>query len=95
MGLGGNVMEWEETEFDLVNGNGSSGRHTRGGTFQSEILHPRQALRSSFPNRFAVVPMIEHSAIGFRVANIPEPSTLLLVTLAGVGVLVFARRRQQ
>ena len=32
MGQGGNVWEWEETDFDLVNDSSSSGRGVRGAT---------------------------------------------------------------
>ena len=31
MAMGGNVYEWEETEFDLVNNSGSGNRAIRGG----------------------------------------------------------------
>jgi hypothetical protein len=35
VGLGGNVFEWEETEFDLMNDDGSSVRGVRGGIWRS------------------------------------------------------------
>ena len=86
MGQGGNVWEWEETDVDLVNDSSSSDRGIRGGVwsnFSSFVL-------SSF--RDFVNPANEGSGIGFRVASIPEPSTLLLGALASVGMLIWRRR---
>lgn len=78
MGLGGNVWEWEETEFDLVNDSESSARGMRSGLWVYDS-HP---LSTSFraphdpTNRF----------LGFRVASIPEPSSAALLMLATVGL---------
>jgi formylglycine-generating enzyme required for sulfatase activity len=88
MGQGGNVYEWEETDGDLANGPapGSSARGIRGGYWNdnSSVL--------SSPVRVNVNPTLEGSAFGFRVASIPEPSTLLLGALASVGLLMRRRR---
>lgn len=83
MGQGGNVYEWEETDFDLLNGPtfSSSARGVRGGCWNDFSVN---LLASS---RFSVNPSIESSDIGFRVASIPEPSSMLLGVLASVGVL--------
>jgi formylglycine-generating enzyme required for sulfatase activity len=82
MGQGGNVYEWEETDFDLVNGPipSLSARGVRGGNwlFNSSIL-----LSSSRGNTSPT----SASNFGFRVASIPEPSTLLLGAMAGMGLL--------
>jgi formylglycine-generating enzyme required for sulfatase activity len=80
MGLGGNVREWEETEFDLVNNSPSSARGVRGGDwfFFSNFL--------SASNRFSNIPTREYSDVGFRVASIPEPSSAVLLMLASVGL---------
>ena len=86
MGQGGNVFEWEETSFDLVNDDGSSGRGLRGGAsfFSSNLL--------SSSNRNSFNPLNEFSDIGFRVASIPEPSSPLLGVLASLGLLVRVKR---
>jgi sulfatase modifying factor 1 len=86
MGQGGNVWEWEETDFDLVNDSSSSARGVRGGDWglNSNIL-----LSS---DRFNVNPPFESSFVGFRVASIPEPSTLLL-SLLGLSAVCMRRRR--
>jgi formylglycine-generating enzyme required for sulfatase activity len=85
MAQGGNVYEWEETDFDLENGPSSSARGNRGGHFFSSS----SVLRASI--RFNVNPAGVVNNVGFRVASIPEPSALLLVALAGLGL--FCRRR--
>ena len=88
MGMGGNVYEWEETEFDLVNNSSSSARGVRGGNwfgFSDDLL-------SSFRN--SVRPMGELYFIGFRVASIPEPSTLVLLGMGIVGALGLLLRRR-
>lgn len=88
MGQGGNVIEWEETEFDLVNDWRLSGQGIRGGVWftDSTLL-----LASS---RISNGPGFEDLSLGFRVASvsIPEPSSLLLGALTGAGVL-WRRRR--
>ena len=51
MGLGGNVSEWEETAFDLMNDDGSSFRGVRGGDWDD---HP--VLLSASARRDKVIP---------------------------------------
>jgi formylglycine-generating enzyme len=90
MGLGGNVFEWEETEFDLVNDSVSSLRGARGGEWIGTSGPMRSSVRQSH------TPEFEFSSRGFRVASlssIPEPSSTLLV---GIGSCVWslARRRR-
>ncbi|MBX3426489.1 MAG: SUMF1/EgtB/PvdO family nonheme iron enzyme [Pirellulales bacterium] len=86
MGQGGNVWEWEETEFDLQNDSSSSARGVRGISWGSISLF----LLSSF--RFSYDPSIEDVNVGFRVASIPEPSSLLMGALATGGLLMRRRR---
>lgn len=86
MGQGGNVWELEETEFDLVNDSSSSARGIRGGSWASSSSVLLSADRDVFN------PTVEFNDIGFRVASIPEPSTLLLGALTTVGILMRRRR---
>jgi formylglycine-generating enzyme required for sulfatase activity len=80
MGLGGNVWEWEETEFDLVNNSPSSSRGLRGGRWGSDSLNLSKA------DRIYLAPSFEDVSFGFRVASIPEPNSAVLLTLATVGL---------
>lgn len=82
MAQGGNVWEWEETDFDLVNDSTSSDRGSRGGSWASipSGLHERI--------RFDVDPTSEFSSVGIRVASVPEPSTLVLACVGVVGGLI-------
>ncbi len=86
MAMGGNVDEWEETDFDLMNDSSSSDRGGRGGSW----LDRSNRLRSL--ERLQGAPSVEGANIGFRVASIPEPSTLLLGAL---GLLALACRRSR
>jgi sulfatase modifying factor 1 len=80
---GGNVYEWEETDFDLVNDN-MFVRGLRGGAFRNAALG--ELLASSI--RTYDAPWIGEDNMGFRVASvIPEPSALLLVGLVVGGFL--------
>lgn len=85
-GQGGNVWEWEETEFDLVNDSSLSARGVRGGNWLSFDF----ALRST--NRTSLTPIFQDgNSVGFRVASIPEPCSLLLGVMASIGFVM--RRR--
>lgn len=85
-GQGGNVFEREETEFDLLNDSSSSSRGVRGGFW---VLNSNFFLSS---NRGSSNPTSRGIIVGFRVASIPEPSTMLLGALATGGLLVWRRR---
>jgi formylglycine-generating enzyme required for sulfatase activity len=94
MGLGGNAWEWEESSVDLANSAGSSFRGIRGGVW---LGGPSVILSSSV--RFSVSPSSQIDIIGFRVASVspsgdvvPEPSTLVIGTLFGLGGLLAKRR---
>jgi formylglycine-generating enzyme required for sulfatase activity len=84
-GQGGNVLEWEETEFDLVNDSSSSSRGLRGGNWGGISGDLRATLRHGSD------PSYESSFRGFRVASIPEPTTYALALAALC--LVLGRRR--
>jgi formylglycine-generating enzyme required for sulfatase activity len=92
MGQGGNVFEWEETEFDLVNDSGSSARGFRGGGWYGSSGN------LSASTRYSDSPTSESLGVGFRVASldtaaVPEPSSLALLSELGVCGLWRLRRR--
>jgi formylglycine-generating enzyme required for sulfatase activity len=97
MGLGGNVYEWEESSFDLANSSVSSSRGIRGGVWNDSSSF----LSSS--TRAALNPSSEFNNFGFRVASlssspaaaVPEPGTLLLGTLLGLGGYLGKRRMKK
>lgn len=84
-GQGGNVFEWEETEFDSVNDSTSSQRGIRSGNGFSILMS------SSF--RGNVDPSIALSSGGFRVASVPEPPALTMITIAFAGSALLRRRQ--
>ncbi len=82
----GNVWEWCETNYDTY-------RIIRGGAFTSnEVLNPDfDALWNlSSYRQNATEPEGESELRGFRIAEIPEPTTLILLTLGG---LVLRRKK--
>jgi hypothetical protein len=89
MGQGGNVWEWEETEFDLVNNSASSLRGLRGGNWFLDSFYLTASDRSSGGN-----PAGEGNDIGFRVASVPEPGSITLLVCGLVGVLIWWRGRR-
>jgi hypothetical protein len=86
MGQGGNAFEWMETEFDGVNDSSGSSRGLRGGSWSIDELLLRASIRLSF------VPSNENNFVGFRVASVPEPTSLVLTMLAG-GMMLARRKR--
>jgi formylglycine-generating enzyme len=90
MGQGGNVYNWEETDYDLVNGPtpSSSPRGVRGGGWNDMA-----SVLTSF-DRFSTPPANAGSNFGFRVASTstPEPSSLFLAAMASAGLLLRRRR---
>ena len=77
-GLGGNAAEWSESAWDGLNNSSSEDRTVRGGDWFGEF----DQLASS--SRDINAPLYESDFIGFRVASVPEPSTMALILLAGV-----------
>ncbi|MEX1045119.1 MAG: PEP-CTERM sorting domain-containing protein, partial [Chthoniobacterales bacterium] len=76
----GNVWEWN----DAVIG---SSRGIRGGSWYNiEIDYLQSSGRLDGP------PTFENDGVGFRVAIVPEPSTYVLLLMAGAGWLVWRRR---
>jgi len=82
LGQGGNVYEWEETEFDQVNDSIVDRRGLRGGSWDSLTSSlSRSATASNLPE-------IGLPNVGFRVASIiPEPSTTTLSLIASMFLL--------
>jgi hypothetical protein len=91
VGQGGNAWEWEETDEDLVNDSMNSycslctlQRGVRGGGWEDQAVFMTAYTRvHGRPD----VENVEVWNVGFRVASIPEPSSLLLVGLAIVGLV--------
>jgi sulfatase modifying factor 1 len=81
----GNVWEWNETILygSLLYG---SGRGIRGGSYICRHFnYPDYNLISS-SRSYYVYPSGEDVVMGFRVAEIPEPASLLLLTLGGLAL---------
>ena len=83
---GGNVWEWNETEI-------GSSRGMRGGSW---AYLGRSALNSSYRDSYS--PALGWSNYGFRLANVaavPEPSAILLTSLAFVPLAALGRARRR
>jgi formylglycine-generating enzyme required for sulfatase activity len=81
----GNVWEWNETLFYDSYG---SYRSLRGG---SCCLQPPPSTIASFRSGDYDWPYAEPDSQGFRVASVPEPATLVLLTLGGMVLRKFRR----
>ena len=79
-GMGGNAFEWNDA---VISG---SSRGARGGSW----VHGTDTEISS--GRGYTVPTDQNYVIGFRVASVPEPTTMMLTFLAS-GMLVTRRKR--
>jgi Sulfatase-modifying factor enzyme 1/PEP-CTERM motif len=80
---GGNLWEWNETAI------GGSSRGVRGGSYST----PSDRLLATY--RDSVDPALDSGAVGFRVATIPEPSTVVLAALGLVGLAALGWRRRK
>jgi formylglycine-generating enzyme required for sulfatase activity len=90
MAQGGNVWEWQETEGDGINDDASSCCRALSGSgwYSSDIFGGiGDQLRHTLDGDV----LHEHTLVGFRVASIPEPSSLLVGVLGLLGLLI--RRR--
>jgi formylglycine-generating enzyme required for sulfatase activity len=87
MAQGGNVWELTETAYDGTNDTAGELRNLRGGSWAD---YGSNQLGASNKNNYN--PSDELYIIGFRVASVPEPSSLSLLALGGV-VVALRRRR--
>lgn len=85
MAQGGNVREWVESAFTQPNDLPDEIRGARGGYWNSWLDLGSLANGNFFPTS-------EDSFTGFRVAMVPEPSSLSLLALGGV-VVALCRRK--
>ncbi len=83
----GETWEWNES---LVSNSADPAafRGLRGGSYQTD----RIALESTYRNGF--YPTVVGIDIGFRVATVPEPSSITLAVVALVGFVALCRRKQ-
>lgn len=88
MAQNGNVMEWEESDFDLANGPVTDRRGVRGGYWSAPALNLQSA------NRLNNLPTGQINILGFRVASVPEPGTLGLVALSALISLACRKGRR-
>jgi formylglycine-generating enzyme required for sulfatase activity len=79
----GNVWEWTETMYD------ASRRVGRGGGYGSNSTEMNSSVRGK------TYPYSEGNNSGFRVVMIPEPSTMLLFGLGGIGAFLLRRSRKK
>ena len=86
MGQGGNVWEWNETAPDGSNNSAGENRVFSGGSWNSGVGF----LDAS--SGISAAPFNE-SSFGFRVASVPEPSSLSLLAI-GLGGWAMMRRRR-
>jgi len=86
MGQDGNVWEWTETALDGINNRAGESRLLRGGNwvFRSHVFGASESVGDG--------PSADTIELGFRVASVPEPSSLSLLALGGL--LVALRRRR-
>ena len=91
MGQGGNVVEWNETAFDGISDNPNEKRIVRGGEWRYNVS--AYLLASNPGDYWPDDPANEPT--GFRVAMVPEPSSLslLLIGVAGVASRRLLKRR--
>jgi len=85
-GQDGNVYQWMETDYSDPTNSSDGNRGVRGGYWANTA----STLRSSY--RLYYTPTTSANAIGFRVASVPEPSSMIL--MIGPSLMFLARRRR-
>lgn len=81
---GGNVRELNETVGSSTT-HGLRGGAYSGGGYQQMLASRRYRANLAF----------ETKDVGFRVASIPEPSTITLLAMGAIGLLLYAARRRR
>lgn len=90
VGQSGNVYEWEETATDLVNDFATETRGVRGG--DTRVTITAENISSRVRNSAGLTsPFID---AGFRIARVPEPTSVLLPVLLFVWRLSYRARFQ-
>jgi len=89
MAQAGNAHEWMESAYFGTNDIENEPRWLRGGSWSGRVTFEIEAAPRVFENN----PFAESKTYGFRVAMVPEPSSLSLM-LAGGAVLMAGRRRK-
>jgi len=88
MAQGGNVWELTETAYDGINDTANEEREMRGGQYSNVFS---ESLDSS--TRVSFNPSSGFIDYGFRVASVPEPSSLSLLVLGAVVAISVRRKR--
>lgn len=83
---GGSMWEWNEGVVPISD---YFGRGTRGGSWLSN-----NSIYLAADSRYAFSPTQEYNFIGFRVAVVPEPATISILAVGGLGLAFRVRRRR-
>ena len=87
MAQNGNVWEWAESGFTAPNDSAAESRVLRGGNWNFSSFDLQSSSRS-----FAFSPSDVGSSTGFRVAAVPEPSTLWMMLVGAIGLMTRRKR---
>jgi formylglycine-generating enzyme len=83
---GGNVCEWNECTF-LFGDPNNTYRGERGGSYGQDCSEQYGQLQTD--HRMNTPPYLHSPGLGFRVVELPEPTSLVMLVLAGTGMLAW------
>jgi len=86
MAQNGNVWEWAESDFDGTNDSATGSRVLRGGGW----VRASGGLQAS--DRSVGTPSFGDGSVGFRVAAVPEPSTLWMMLTGAISLMIRRKR---